>query len=353
MRAAGWGKVQEVAVEQVNVAVIGAGILGEVHAGTYRDCDKSNLVWICDTVKKRAAKMAKKYGCKATTDIGEVAGDGSVHAVSVATPDFAHRDIVLRMLRAGKDVLCEKPLATKASEARSMVKEARRRGLRLMVDFQNRWNPLFIEAKKQIDGGALGEFVCGYARLSNTYFVPKKMLSWAGGSGPECFLMPHTLDLVRWLTGKKPIVEVYARGHKGILKEMGIDAYDAVQAVVTFEGGAFCTFESAWVMPESWPSVIDFKVSLQGAGGKIEVVGDNQGISVSEKAFRTPGILAGGSAFGKTVGFFKEPILHFVDSIIEGDEPECPGEDGLVAAEVVEAVGKSIKTGRSVSVTIV
>jgi len=123
-----------------------------------------------------------------------------------------------RLLKAGKHVLCEKPLATKTRDAKAMVKAARKRGLYLMVDFQNRWSPLFLEAKKQIEDGELGELVTGYARLSNTLFVPTKMLAWAGKSGPEWFLLPHIFDLVRWMTGRKKIIEVFARGHKKILK---------------------------------------------------------------------------------------------------------------------------------------
>ena len=336
-------------MDTLNVAVVGAGILGEVHAKAYAEYHRSNLVWVSDIDARRAKRLAKAFGCKWTTRSADIAGDEQVRAVSVATPDHAHRDVVLMMLKAGKDVLCEKPLATRASQARAMVAEARRRGLRLMVDFHNRWNPLFVEAKKQIDSGVFGDFVMGYARLSNTYWVPTKMLSWAGKSGPESFLMPHIVDAVRWLTGAEP-VEVYAAGQKKILKSMGIDAYDAVQAAVRFDGGAFCTFESAWIMPESWPSVIDFKVSLQGSRGKIEVVGDNQGISVSGRAHRTPAILPAENAFGKAIGFFHEPMLHFVDCILDGAEPAATGEDGLVATEVIEAVHRSIRTGRPVRV---
>ncbi len=336
-------------MEKLGVAVVGAGILGSVHAKTYAECDKSELLYVADTDAKRARVVAGKYGGRATTDAAKIAADEAVRAVSIATPDFAHRDLVVMMLKAGKHVLCEKPLATKASQARAMVKLARSRGLYLMVDFQNRWSPLFLQAKKEIESGSFGDFVMGYARLSNTLFVPTKMLSWAGRSGPECFLMPHNIDLVRWLTGRKPVVQVYAVGRKKLLKAKGIDAYDAVQAVVTFEDGSFCTFESAWIMPESWPSGIDFKVSLQGTKGKIEIVGDNQGVTVSDATHRTPFVLAEQNAFGKTTGFFHLPILHFVDSLVARCEPECPGEDGLVATEVVEAVWKSIRSGRPVS----
>ena len=336
-------------MERLNVAVVGAGLIGEVHARAYAASGKCRLLWICDTDAGRARKLARRHGCRATARVRDLARDPELGAASVATPDFAHRRAVMALLGGGKHVLCEKPLATETAAARAMVREARRRGLRLMVDFQNRWSPLFLEARKRIDAGELGEFAMGYARLSNTLFVPTRMLSWASRTGPEWFLLPHVLDLVRWLTGRKPIVEVRAFGRKKVLKSMGVDAFDALQTGVRFADGSFATFENSWIMPRAWPSLIDFKVSLQGGRGRIEIEGGDQGVSVSgPRKHATPFVLAEQNAFGRTVGFFQEPVLHFVDSLLAGREPECPGEDGLVATQVVEAAVKSIRTGRPV-----
>jgi len=334
-------------MDAVKTAVIGAGILGEVHARAFANYHRSELRWVCDIDETRARDIAGKFGCEWTTDAAQIAADCQVDAVGVATPDFAHAEAVVMMLEAGKHVLCEKPLATDAAEARKMVETAREKGLKLMVDFQNRWSPIFLEAKKTVESGEFGDFVMGYARLSNTYFVPEEMLSWAGKSGPETFLMPHTLDMVRWLTGREP-VEVFARGHRGILEARGIDALDAVQATVAFDGGGFCTFESCWIMPRSLPSGIDFKMSLQGSDGKIEIVGDYQGITVSGRRHRTPAVLPSEFAFGREVGFFHEPLIHFVDCVADDRQPACTGEDGLVAVEVIEAVHESIETGGTV-----
>jgi predicted dehydrogenase len=336
-------------MSDLKVAVVGAGLIGDVHARAYAEHPDCLLTWVCDTDLARARKMARTYGCRATTKVSDLARDDELHAASVATPDFAHKPAVLALLGGGKHVLCEKPLATKTSDAAMMVREARRRKLALMVDFQNRWSPLFLEAKKRIETGELGDFVCGYARLSNTLFVPLKMLSWASKSGPEWFLLPHVLDLVRWLTGRKPIAEVRAFGRKKILKARGVNAFDAVQTAVRFRDGSFCTFENSWVMPDAWPTLVDFKVSLQGSVGKIEIEGGDQGLSVTgPKKHATPFVLAEQNAFGRRTGFFAEPVLHFADALLAGREPECPGEDGLVATQVVEAAVKSIRSGKPV-----
>ena len=112
----------------------------------------------------------------------------------------------------------------------------------------------------------------------------------------------------------------------------------------SYAGVLTSTFER-----RSLPSGIDFKVSLQGSQGKIEVVGDHQGVTVSAKGHRTPAVLPAEWAHGREVGFFHEPMLHFVDCIADGREPACTGEDGLVVVEIIEAVRESIERGKPVS----
>ena len=112
---------------------------------------------------------------------------------------------LLAMLDAGKHVLVEKPLATSVPEAQAMVAAADRAGVSLMVDFHARWHPLYMGAKGYVERGELGRPVMAYARLSDTIHVPTRMLAWGRQSGPEWFLFPHTMDLVRWLFAREPV----------------------------------------------------------------------------------------------------------------------------------------------------
>lgn len=327
-------------VEKIKVAVIGAGLIGDVHARAYSESEKSELVVVCDINEERAKKLAEKYHCSYTTEIHDLSKNPEMKAVSVTTPDFAHYKVVMEMIEAGKDVLCEKPLAMKVEEAMQMVEKAKEKKVRLMVDFQNRWSPLFLEAKKQIREGNFGKLVVGYGRLSNTLFVPTKMLSWAGQTGPQWFLFPHLIDMVRWLLNEE-VEEVYALGQKGLLKEKGLDIYDAIQAMVKFKSG-FVTFETSWVLPESWPSLIDFKIDLLGTKSRIGIKGDHQGIDIAGEKFSYPFVLSEQNAFGKTIGFSYEPILHFIDCILNNRMPEVSGEDGLVITKIIAAIERSI-----------
>ena len=134
---------------------------------------------ICDRDEGRARTLADRFGCAWTTSLDEVASS-DVDAVTIATPDHLHADPALTMLRAGKHVLVEKPLATSVAEALAMMEAAEAAGFKLMVDFHARWHPLFMSAKGYVERGELGAPVMAYARLSDTIHVPTEMLNWGG-----------------------------------------------------------------------------------------------------------------------------------------------------------------------------
>ncbi len=255
--------------EMVSIGIVGAGIWGRNHALALAGHPRGSVDLVCDRDEGRARALAEKVGCRWVTSLAEVAGS-PVDAVTIATPDHLHREPAVAMLEAGKHVMVEKPLATTVADGRAMVAAAEKAGVKLMVDFHARWHPLFMGAKAYVERGDLGAPVMAYARLSDTIYVPTEMLDWGGRSGPEWFLFPHTMDVVRWLFGRNPI-EVYAKGHRGVLESRGISCWDAVQALVEFEGKAFATFETSWIVPNSYTNVVDNRLTLYGEKGGLEL----------------------------------------------------------------------------------
>jgi predicted dehydrogenase len=185
-------------MERVGFGVIGAGLFGENHAVVYSRLPGVELVAVCDQNEERAREVAERYGARAYyTDYEKVLADPEITAVSIATPDFAHAEIALAAAQVGKHILCEKPLATTVEEAQAIVDAAARAGVKLMVDFHNRVNPPFAAAREQVRSGAIGTPAYGYARLSNTTFVPLEMLSWANRTSALYFLGSHAVDIMR------------------------------------------------------------------------------------------------------------------------------------------------------------
>lgn len=325
---------------RLKVGVVGLGIWGQNHCLAYSDYHRCDLAVVCDLDEDRARKLGERYGCDWTTNVKELAS-ADVDAVSVATPDFAHAEPVVALLEAGKHVLVEKPLATTVSDGRAMIEAAARAGTKFMVDFHARWHPLFMGAKDYAERGELGPPVMAYARLSDTIHVPTEMLGWSARSGPEWFLLPHTMDVVRWIISRDP-VEVYAKGHRGVLAERGIDCWDTIQALVEFEGGAHATFETSWIVPNSYTNVVDNRLTLYGRDGGLELRNEPSLWAFTDR-FHTPFSSESVTRYGRVSGYQYEPIRYFADCVIDDVEPEATGEDGLMVTAMIEATLASLR----------
>jgi predicted dehydrogenase len=202
-------------------------------------------------------------------------------------------------------------------------------------------------AKGYVERGELGAPVMAYARLSDTIHVPTEMLSWGGRSGPEWFLFPHVMDIVRWIFASEP-VEVYAKGHRGVLDGLGISAWDAIQAIVEFENGAFCTFETSWIVPNSYTNVVDNRLSLYGEKGGLEVRNEPNLWAFTDR-YHTPFSSESVTRYGKAWGFQYESIRYFVDCVANDVPPEAGGRDGLMVTAMIEATLKSLAAKRPVA----
>jgi predicted dehydrogenase len=331
----------------VSVGIVGAGIWGSNHALAMTTHPRARLTMICDRDPDRARRAGERFGCAWTTNIEELAAS-EVQAVSIATPDHLHRDPAVTMLRAGKHVLVEKPLATSVADSLLMVAAAEEARVHLMVDFHARWHPLFMGARGYVERGELGAPVMAYARLSDTIYVPTEMLPWSGDSGPEWFLFPHTMDIVRWLFGREPI-EVYAKGYRGVLDDKGIRCWDAIQALVEFEGRAFCTFETSWIVPTSYTNVVDNRLSLYGQKGGLEIRNEPNLWAFTDR-FHTPFSSESVTRYGKAWGFQYESIRYFIDCLADGVTPEVTGRDGLMVTAMIEATLLSLAERRPVAI---
>ncbi len=333
-------------MEKIKTAVVGVGMFGDTHARTFFETEKAELICVCDVNEERAKEAAQKYGCEYTTDLKEIANDSSIQLVSICTPDFAHREPCLVMIEAGKDLIIEKPLATNLDDAKAITYAAKQKGIRFMTDFQNRWNPPFIQAKQAIESGSLGEVVSAYIRLSNHKMITQ-WLSWTAQSGPQWFLGPHIVDLLRWLFDQE-VRKVFATGRRGILaEEKGVDTWDSIQAQLIFDN-AFATIDTSWIIPPSWPG-LDFYFDLLGSKGKIQTE-PTKAVTVSGEQFTWPFIGGRQDAYGAMFGFFREPILHFLDCILQDKPCLVAPEDGLIITQIICAIEESLRTGEPVEI---
>jgi len=346
-------------MKQVRVAMIGAGIWGATHIRAYCQHASAELVAICDLDEQRSRDAAAQCGTAGHyTSVEEMLAREELDAVSVATPDAAHAEVVIRCAEAGKHVLCEKPLATTVADCQAMIAAARASSVHLMVDWHNRWNPPCCQAREAIAAGELGDVRYIYYRLSDTIYVPTKMLPWAGESSVMLFLGSHALDTVCWFMQARP-ARVSCRRQEGVLQSMGVPTADMYLTVLDFDNGACAVIENSWILPQSSPALIDHRVEIIGSKGAIYLDPQHCG-AIAMYTGRTPGgfpdaslpdVFVAPEVHGRQVGFAVESIYHFVECVRDGKRPLTSGEDGLVNTKLILAAERSADDdGRPVEV---
>jgi predicted dehydrogenase len=339
-------------MQRLRFAVVGAGLWGGTHAKIFAEHPQVQLAAVCDADAERARRVAQDTGAKRwCRDYREVAADDSITAVGIATPDFAHVEPALAMLRAGKHLLVEKPLAFTVAECEQIIAAAKESGAKLMVDFHNRWSPPFFKVKAALDAGEIGAPLYLYYRLSDTIYVPTKMLRWAARSSVAWFLASHCLDTIHWLLGERP-QRVYCARRSRTLAAMGIATADHYHTLLEFPSGATALMENSWILPETTPNIIDLKFELVGDKGALYVDGSHHRMleRYTQREATYPDTFVSPVVHGKPLGFAVESIRHFVDCVVRDREPLATGADGLAATRVIVAMEQSADAGAPVEI---
>ena len=357
--------------QKLRVGIVGCGgIANGKHLPSMKKAGKFDVVALCDIVVERAEKAAKEYGtpdAKVYTDYKKLLEDKTIDAVYVLTPNKSHSFITIDALEAGKHVLCEKPMAKTAKEAREMVATAKKTGKVLTIGYNNRFAPQSQLMKEAAVRGDFGEIYFARGHALRRRAVP----TWGvflneeeQGGGPLIDIGTHALDLTLWVMDnykpKSVMGNVYHKlNHNGVCgnafgpwdpKEFTVE--DSCFGFITMENGATIILESSWALnileyAEAQTTICGTKGGADMKDGKLRINGDDFG-RLYEKI---PNLQAGGVAFYE--GASNEPSVMeqmvFYNSITTGAAPVILPEQACVVTEILEAIYESAKTGKLVT----
>ncbi len=339
----------------LNVGIVGAGGWGENIVSAYNQNNFAEVVAISDLDKERAKLIAKKYGVKRFySDYQEMITKEHLDIVSIATPDFAHRQVVCDCLSSGLNVFLEKPVATTMSDCEAIVKEIQKTNKKFMTNYFMRFIPQFREAKLAVETGELGDIVQGYARIDDCISVPTSMLKWSIKSSPVFFIMIHNIDAIRWIIGKEA-VEVYAKQQRKKLQGEGYNTSDSVQVIVTFEDDVTVLFDSNWILPRTFDGLNDQILRIVGTEGVAYINNTYQGLQVYKPEFKGKFEHANRSTVyinpmynNKITGCVQRSVDHFVDCIINDTEPIITLKDAIEPTRIACAIMDSLVSGEKI-----
>lgn len=345
-------------MDKLKVGVIGLGI-GRSHIEQFLEHSQTEIAAIADLDETRLESVGEQHAIAARyNDAAQMLKNESLDVVTVATPNSTHKPLTVAALEAGCHVLCEKPMAMNAIEAREMLNASRTSNRRLMIDFSYRFMPQSWQLKKEVDGGLLGDIYFADTRWLRRCGLPR-FGGWFGrkeisGGGPLIDLGVHRLDLALWLMNyPKPVwVMASTYDHLGVqlASKAGtdFDVEDFAAAMISFDNGATLHLTTSWASHIQERELMETR--LLGTGGGLVQRNMNEGYEFESEIYldgddrhydmRSHGNLPGpGSA-----------IEHFIDCILNDRPHSATGEEGLIVMELLDAIYES--AGKREPVTV-
>ena len=342
----------------LNIGIVGCGKIAQVrHIPEYKENPACELKGFFDPTLSRAQELAEKYGGKAYETAEAMFEDPEIDAISVCAANYAHAELTVKALKAGKHALCEKPMAVTLSDCEGMVRVAKETGKALMIGQNQRLTKAHVLARQMVADGAIGKIVTfrtvfghggpetwSITPGNNTWFFDKSKAAM----GAMADLGIHKTDLIQYLLGQKVVrttarlITLDKRGADGEL--IGVD--DNAVCIYEMADGVIGTMTASW----TYYAAEDNSTILYGTEGEIRIYDDPIHSVIlrkkdgTEKTFDVEQIQTNDNQTKSGV------IDLFVDRLSRGETPELSGESVLSAMRAVFASMESSETGKSVEI---
>lgn len=335
----------------MRVGIIGTGAISHKHAQAYRNIGYE--IAACTDIAPAAGKQfADKYGGEFVQTWAEVCRHPRVDFVDVCTfPDFRLEPVEL-CASTGKHVQVQKPIATNLVTARAIINAAHAGGIVLGVVSQHRFDDSTQFLKRAITGGRLGKILQADAYVkwhrSAEYYARPIKGSWAvEGGGALINQAIHQVDVLRWLIGR--VDHVYGEWRLGAVHK--IESEDIINGVLGFESGATGVIQASTAF---WPGYTE-RLEIHGSKGTAIISGDKLTTwDVENDSGDAPPLkreVASGASDPMAISLapFERQFLDLGEAIRTGRAPLVTGEEGYRALELVEALYRSCREGRRIS----
>lgn len=312
--------------------------------------ENGRLVAVMGRSEERTRTVAQKYGgVKWYLSEGELLADKEVEAVYIATPTYLHAEQTIRALRAGKHVLCEKPMAMNLVEGEQMLKAAEKNSRKLAIGYMMRFHAWHQKAKQMIDAGELGKSVMGRAQL--TCWYPSIEGAWRqiksqGGGGALADMGSHCIDLLEMLLGRTREVSAFI---DTIVQDYPVE--DSAIVILRFKNGAMGFVDAHFNVPDK--ASVNM-LELYGSKGRVEGRGTigqastGEMTAVLQKDEKTYDAEQQREKMDrqviepeKVVNIYQAEIEDFGEAVMSDGQPLVSGEEGFWNLRVLLAAYES------------
>ncbi len=356
-------------MRKVKVGIVGCGgIANQKHLPAIQSNGNYEILAFCDIDRKRAEAAKEQYGtedARVYTDYAELVKEKDIEAVYVLTPNKSHAEISVAAMKAGKHVMCEKPMAKSYTDAKLMLDTAKETGKLLTIGYQNRYRQDSIYLKRACVNGDLGEIYYARAHAVRRRAVP----TWGvflnedeQGGGPLIDIGTHALDLTLWMMDNYEPESVTGSVYRKLAeqKEQGnafgewdpkeFTVEDSAFGFIKMKNGATIHLESSWAL--NTLDVDEAKTSLCGtkAGADMKDGLRINCVQYNKQLVEKPDLKSGGVAFfsGKSEEAQDIEQKVFYEAITEGKPLVVKPEQAIAVTRILEAIYESARTGKTV-----
>ncbi len=329
----------------MKVAIIGSGLQCRRRAPVVLESKDDQLVCLASKDATQAAVAARTYGCAAANTWQEAVTRDEVEAVLVCTPPGVHAEISIAAMRAGKHVLCEKPLSRTLAEAEAMAAVSRETGRVLKCGFNHRHHPAVWEAHRRLEVGELGRPLfarCRYGICGRPGYEKEWRADPAQAAGGQFIEQgTHGIDLIRWFMGE--IDEVSCMTSRHYFKDQPME--DDGFALFRMAGGATANLHTSLVQ---WQNLFSFEVFGDEGYARVEGLGATYGteqLFLGRRDFSAPFQDHVIQYRGGDISW-RDEWREFVAAIREKREPIGGAVDGVEAMRVALAAYEAERQGR-------
>ncbi len=332
----------------IGFGVIGCGDVSDRYCEGAQYCQNTKLVIVIDKLKDVAKNCGEKFGVAYTDNIEDILNNKDIDAVVVATPHYLHAPITIQSAKAGKHVMCDKPIATTLSDARKMIKECHSAGVKLGINFAMRYQSNNLKAKELIAEGVIGKivdikmssFFCREPSYWTQGYRKKVVTDWRGnkeksGGGVLIMNFSHYIDLVRFVTGLE--VEEAFSVYGSFNSPEGVEVEDTVNATLKFNNGALGSINTSTAAYGGSEN----SICIMGTKGQIMLLCDPMKVYTT---VNYPKLIQNQwneiKSKDKCWSYYLM-MEDFAKAIIEDKESPITAEEGLKCLEVVVAIYKS------------
>ncbi len=341
-------------MSKIKVAVIGCGnIATSSHIPAYMRNENVEIKYFCDLIIEKAQACVDKYGCgTAVVDYHDFLNDPEIQAVSVCTHNDFHSIIAIDFMKAGKNVLCEKPAARILSEALEMQKVAHETGVVLNIGVCNRFNTYVEKIKEIIDSGELGEVYHVYASFRAHRSIPGLggdfTTKASSGGGALIDWGVHYLDLIMYCCGDPKPLTASGEAFCKLGKNMSNFVYTGMWAEETKNvNGTYDVDDSVTGIIRTSGPVISFNGAwAQNIGERetyIDFMGDKAGIRLQYgsdfKLYSVKNGMLGETAFTcRTTNMYDNEINDFIKCVKTGDRNRQYIDNAVLTSKIMQAI---------------